>query len=74
MILTQYLVYVDGRQQKVFMQQTMGTLLKEIRGASAHPSHTIITLDGDNGQSMQKHLLELRINLLGAQHKYGVNL
>lgn len=51
-ILTQYLVYVDSTQQKVFKRQTKGTLLKEIRGTSAHPSHTIITIDGDDGLSI----------------------
>ncbi|CAN5611646.1 XTP/dITP diphosphatase [soil metagenome] len=50
--LTQYLVYIDGRQQKVLTQQTKGVLLKEIRGTSAHPSHTIITIDGDYGLSI----------------------
>lgn len=50
--LTQYLVYIDGKQQKVFKQKTGGTLLREIRGTSAHPSHTVITIDGDDGQSI----------------------
>lgn len=50
--LTQYLVYDDGQMQKVFTRQTEGTLLKEIRGTSKHPSHTVITLVGDNGLSI----------------------
>ena len=50
--LTQYLVYIDSTQQKIFTHQTKGSLLKEIRGTSAHPSHTIITIDGDNGLSI----------------------
>jgi inosine/xanthosine triphosphate pyrophosphatase family protein len=51
-ILTQYLVYDDGQEQKVFSKQTEGELLKEIRGTSKHPSHTVITLTGDNGLSI----------------------
>lgn len=51
-VLTQYLVYQDRYDQKVFMWQTEGQLLKEIRGISEHPSHTIITLSGDNGLSI----------------------
>jgi len=51
-VLTQYLVYCDGVTQKVFTKQTEGELLKEIRGASKHPSHTVITLSGDNGLSI----------------------
>jgi XTP/dITP diphosphohydrolase len=51
-ILTQYLVYVDGKNQKIFKVQTKGKLLKEIRGKSEHPSHTVITLEGDNGLSI----------------------
>lgn len=50
--LTQYVVYADGHQQKIFTRNTHGQLLKEIRGRSPHPSHTIVTLDGDNGLSI----------------------
>ncbi|MGC1177121.1 MAG: non-canonical purine NTP pyrophosphatase [Candidatus Saccharimonadales bacterium] len=50
--LTVYLIYVDGKQQKVFTRQTKGHLLKEIRGTSKYASHTIITMDGDNGLSI----------------------
>jgi non-canonical purine NTP pyrophosphatase (RdgB/HAM1 family) len=50
--LTQYLVYADGHEQKVFTKQTEGTLLKEIRGVSPYPSFQIITLAGDNGLSI----------------------
>jgi non-canonical purine NTP pyrophosphatase (RdgB/HAM1 family) len=49
---TQYLVYTDGSQQKVFTKQHTGKLLKEIKGSSIHPSHTIITMDDDNGLSI----------------------
>lgn len=50
--LTQTLVYIDSHQCKVFRQQTNGKLLTEIRGKSKHSSHTIITLEGDNGLSI----------------------
>jgi inosine/xanthosine triphosphate pyrophosphatase family protein len=50
--LTQYLVYIDGSGPKVFTRQTVGTLLKETRGTSKHPSHTVITLSGDDGLSI----------------------
>lgn len=51
-ILTQCLVYDNGQQQKTFLQETEGKLLKEVRGQSSHPSHTVITLDGDKGLSI----------------------
>jgi non-canonical purine NTP pyrophosphatase (RdgB/HAM1 family) len=51
-VLTQYLVYDDGRAQKIFTRQTTGELLKEIRGNSKHSSHTVIALSGDNGMSI----------------------
>ncbi len=51
-VLTQYLVYKDGNEQKIFTRQTEGELLKEIRGNSKHPSHTVITIAGDNGLSI----------------------
>jgi len=50
--LTQYLVYVDNKQTKVFLGQTKGTLLKEVKGVSDHPSHSVITLEGDDGISI----------------------
>jgi len=50
--LTAYLIYIDQNQLKIFTQQTKGTLLKEIKGQSTHSSHTIITMDGDNGLSI----------------------
>lgn len=50
--LTQNLVYIDSTQHKVFRHQTKGQLLKEIRGQSKHSSHTIISLEGDNGLSI----------------------
>ena len=50
--LTQYLVYADGKQQKVFSRHIPGTLLKEIRGTSEFPNHTITSLEGDNGLSI----------------------
>lgn len=51
--LTQYLVYTDAQQQKVFAKRTAGTLLKEIRGKSEYPRcFQIITLAGDSGQSI----------------------
>ena len=50
--LTQYLVYVDDSQQKVFTRQSKGKLLSEIRGKSQHPSHTILTMEEDNGLSI----------------------
>jgi len=51
-ILTQYLVYCDGKQSKVFRNDTKGIILKEIKGTSKHPSHTIISLEGDGGLSI----------------------
>ena len=51
-VLTQYLVYADGNRQKIFRQQTKGLLLKEIRGVSEHPSHTLITMIGSKGLSI----------------------
>jgi len=51
-VLTQYLIYTDGHRQKVFTNQIEGVLLKEVRGTSKHPSHTIIALSGDNGLSI----------------------
>lgn len=51
-VLTQYLIYLDNQEQKVFIKQTEGTLLKEIRGVSKYPSFQIITLAGDNGLSI----------------------
>jgi non-canonical purine NTP pyrophosphatase (RdgB/HAM1 family) len=50
--MTQYLVYCDGSDTKVICQKTHGTLLKEIRGTSPHPSHTVIALETDNGLSI----------------------
>jgi non-canonical purine NTP pyrophosphatase (RdgB/HAM1 family) len=51
-VLTQYLVYDDGHEQKIFTHQTEGELLKEIRGNSKYPNYTVITLAGDNGLSI----------------------
>ena len=51
-VLTQYLVYMDSSQRKVFKRQTKGELLKEVRGTSKHPSLTVMTLLGDNGLSI----------------------
>ncbi len=51
-ILTQYIVYQNKDVQKVFTAQSKGELLKEIRGTSVHPNHTIITMSGDNGSSI----------------------
>lgn len=51
-MLTQYLVFTDGTQPKIFTRQTEGALLPEVRGSSPHPSHTIMTLPGDNGLSI----------------------
>jgi non-canonical purine NTP pyrophosphatase (RdgB/HAM1 family) len=51
-MLTQHLIYTDDHEQKVFIKQTRGTLLKEIRGESTYPSFQVITLDGDNGVSI----------------------
>lgn len=51
-ILTQYLVFVDGPDMKVFSHQTQGILLNEVKGTSDHPSHTVISLEGDNGLSI----------------------
>ena len=50
--LTQYLVYYDGSNHKIFSQQTQARLLKEIRGKSQHSNDTITVLDGDNGLSV----------------------
>jgi len=51
-IFTQYLVYDDGKEQKVFTHQSKATLLKEIRGSSKHPSLTITSMESDNGKSI----------------------
>jgi inosine/xanthosine triphosphate pyrophosphatase family protein len=51
-VFTQYVVYNDGVTQKTFTAQTPGLLLTEIRGQSEHPSHTIVSLVGDNGKSL----------------------
>lgn len=51
-ILTQYLVYTDGVTKKVFKSTSEGTLLTEIRGKSHHPSHTVMTMKGDEGLSI----------------------
>jgi inosine/xanthosine triphosphate pyrophosphatase family protein len=50
-IQTSWLVFDDGRKQKVFHSEIPGTLLKEIRGKSVHPSNTVISLEGDKGLS-----------------------
>ncbi len=51
-IFTQYLVYDNGKEQKVFTHQSKATLLKEIRGSSKHPSLTITSMESDNGKSI----------------------
>ena len=51
-ILTQFLVYIDEHGEKIFADNTEGKLLNEIRGNSPHPSHTIISMPGDNGLSI----------------------
>jgi inosine/xanthosine triphosphate pyrophosphatase family protein len=51
-VLTQHLIYSDNQEQKVFIKQTEGMPLKEIRGVSKYPSFQIITLAGDNGLSI----------------------
>jgi inosine/xanthosine triphosphate pyrophosphatase family protein len=50
--LTQLLVYTDGHARKVFTRQSEGIILKEIRGHSPHPSHTIVSMVGDKGRSI----------------------
>jgi non-canonical purine NTP pyrophosphatase (RdgB/HAM1 family) len=50
--LTQYLIYADNSQQKVFKKDSTGKLLTQIQGHSIHPSHTIISMDGDDGLSI----------------------
>lgn len=50
--LTQHVVYSDQAGPKVFTHHTKGSLLPEIRGQSQHSSHTVITLEGDNGLSI----------------------
>ncbi len=51
-IYTQYLVYNNGEEHKVFKSEHNGTLLKEIKGSSPHASHMIIAMDGENGLSI----------------------
>lgn len=51
-VVTQYLVYATSKGCKVFKDQNEGTLLKEIRGTSIHPSLTIIAMPGDDGLSI----------------------
>jgi non-canonical purine NTP pyrophosphatase (RdgB/HAM1 family) len=51
-VLTQCLVYIDDQKQKVFRTQTTGTLLKEARGTSKYSHDQVISLAGDNGQSI----------------------
>lgn len=50
--LTQYLVYDDGKSQKVFTRRSLGKLLAEPRGTSQYASHTIMALDSDDGLSI----------------------
>lgn len=50
--LTQYIIYQNKDVRKVFTAQCKGKLLKEIRGISVHPNHTIITMSGDDGLSI----------------------
>ncbi len=51
-ILTQYIVYQTENGQKLFAALSRGELLKEIRGTSIHPNHTLITMEGDSGLSI----------------------
>jgi XTP/dITP diphosphohydrolase len=51
-VLTQNLIYTDEHEQKVFMTQSEGRLLKEIRGTSSSASYTIISLPDDEGLSL----------------------
>lgn len=48
-IYTQYLVYQDNDTQKIFSTVHTGTLIKEIRGTTKHPSHAITAMDGEGG-------------------------
>ena len=51
-ILTQYLVYIDSIQSKIFIHKNYGKLLAEIRGTSHYSSHPVIALSQDNGLSL----------------------
>ena len=55
-ILTMYLVYYDGKDYKSFKQLSAGKLLKEKHGTSAHPSHTVMSMQGDDGLSIAEAL------------------
>ncbi len=56
--MTQYLVYTDGYNQKVFTQQSEGELLKEVRGQSKLSSYTVIAMTGDNGLSIAEAIAQ----------------
>jgi non-canonical purine NTP pyrophosphatase (RdgB/HAM1 family) len=51
-VLTQLVIYKDSGNEKIFTSVIEGQLLKEVRGKSLHANHTIIALDGDNGDSI----------------------
>ncbi|MDB5163940.1 MAG: RdgB/HAM1 family non-canonical purine pyrophosphatase, dITP/XTP pyrophosphatase [Candidatus Saccharibacteria bacterium] len=51
-LLKMYVVYQDAQRQKLFTGEVSGKLLKEVRGHSDNPSHSIVSLDGDNGLSI----------------------
>jgi inosine/xanthosine triphosphate pyrophosphatase family protein len=51
-VLTQFIVYKDSEAEKIFTNSIDGRILKEVRGQSEHANHTIVTMDGDNGDSI----------------------
>jgi inosine/xanthosine triphosphate pyrophosphatase family protein len=60
-IFTQYIVYKDAKRHQVFSRISTGTLLKEIRGTSRHPSLNVTAMDSDGGLSIAE-VVEQRIN------------
>ncbi|HKR82439.1 MAG TPA: non-canonical purine NTP pyrophosphatase [Candidatus Saccharimonadales bacterium] len=54
-ILRQYAVYQDARQQKVFTKDLIGTITTEIRGKSLYAHSTITSFDGGKHTDAQFH-------------------
>lgn len=50
----QMLVYQDGSQQKLFVKETTGVVLKEARGTAGVPTQKIISLEPDGKKSISE--------------------
>ena len=48
-ILTEYLVYVDETETKIFVHQRSGEVLREARGKSPVPWEQLVVMDEDGG-------------------------